>query len=269
MGHLVGIDFEITVLKNCHKSSSFSFYFSLAKSCARLFIHGRRLDGFYNLHKPDIAQLRRKQNYIRVWCDMHRPNDGWILFYERCNASFNFFRNWVSYENGFGKPGFDFWIGNINMHALTLNGRHVVRIELLTYFDKNKRPLFAEYDDFKVLSPSTDYTLQVGKFRGSFSSIFSNVNNSAFSTWDRDNDKTYKECAKRRKGAWWYGKSCVVHDPNTMLGLFIPLTMKVKEILGGNVFPKLWMSPKGARCIRIGKTEDSNQSSMKNLVVSL
>lgn len=204
-----------------------------AESCARLFSHGRRSTGFYNIHKPDTALLPRNQSYIRVWCDMLGPNGGWTLLYERSNATFNFFRDWASYEKGFGEPGFDFWIGNSKIYVITMKGRHEVRFELLDYFDKRKQPLFAVYDDFKVLSPSTDYVLQVGKFRGNLANFLEEVNNTAFSTWDRDNDKSEKACAKRNKGAWWYGNTCIVHDPNSMLG-FISVTMKAKEFLGGN-----------------------------------
>lgn len=170
-----------------------------------------------------------------MWCEMQGPDGGWITLFERRNATFDFFRNWISYENGFGKPGFDFWIGNSHMHIITLNGRHIVRFEILDYFDESNQPFFAEYDDFKVLSPSTKYILQVGKFRGNLADILSGANNSAFSTWDRDNDKTDKACAIIRKGAWWYGDSCVTHDPNSMR-VFFSLTMKVREILGGKVF---------------------------------
>lgn len=166
---------------------------------------------------------------------MHGPDGGWILLHERADASFNFFRNWVSYENGFGKPGSDFWIGNSDMHVITFNGRHMVRFEFLEYFDERNQPLFAEYDDFKVLGPSSGYVLQVGKFRGNVANILSASNNSAFSTWDRDNDKIEGSCARIRKGAWWYGGSCLVHDLTSML-VFVALTIKVKEIFEGNRF---------------------------------
>lgn len=169
-----------------------------------------------------------------MWCDMQEPHGGWILLYERTNASFNFFRNWISYENGFGKPGFNFWIGNINVHAITYDGRHMVRFEFLDSLDERNQPLFAEYDNFRVLSPSTGYILQAGKFRGNSANVLSDVNYAAFSTWDRDNDKTDLSCAKLRKGAWWYGDSCVVFDPTSKLE-FVALTIKVKEILEGNV----------------------------------
>lgn len=143
---------------------------------------------------------------------------------------FNFSRNWVSYEKGFGEPGVGFWFGNINMHTLTFNRSYALRIEAPFY-----PGVFAEYDSFKVSSPLTNYILQLGKYGGNAGDLISNINNSAFSTWDRDNDKADEACARRNEGAWWYGKSCIIQDLNSMQGL-ISVAMKAKELLRGNGF---------------------------------
>lgn len=218
-------------LISCH-------FFFLAKSCRRLFSQGRRSTGFYKIHKPDHAPLPRNQSYIQVWCDMDGPDGGWFLLQDRANATFNLFRNWVSYENGFGKPGFGYWVGNINLHSLTFNRNYVLRIDLPGYVDELTPTLLAEYENFQVLSPSTGYTLQLGSYRGGLSDILSVVNNSAFSTWDRDNDEVRDDaCARSGKGAWWYGKTCYVYDLNRMVG-FIRIKMKAREIFEGN-FPNI------------------------------
>ena len=173
----------------------------------------------------------KNQSYFHAWCDMEGPNGGWILLQERnlINAV-NFYRDWVSYEKGFGKPGVGYWVGNSYMHAITLNRRHVLRIEVPSY------PwVFTEYDNFIVSSSSTNYVLHLGKSRGTAGDLLSKARNSAFSTWDRDNDKVGGACAIRNKGAWWYGDTCYAQDLNSMLGS-ISIAMKAKELLEGNYF---------------------------------
>ena len=124
------------------------------------------------------------------------------------------------------------------MHAITFNRRHVLRIEK-HYVDERNKTLFAEYDNFQVLSPFTDYILRVGKYRGNLGDILSAVNNSAFSTWDRDNDKVDGACSRVNEGAWWYGNTCDIQDLNSMLGNIneqglVRITMKAKQVIRGN-----------------------------------
>lgn len=158
-----------------------------------------------------------------------------MLLQERENATFNFSREWASYEKGFGKPGFGYWLGNLYVHLITFQRNYLLRIELPGFRGKLTPTLVAEYDNFKVLGPSTDYILKVGEFRGGLGNILEIVNNSAFSTWDRDNDEVpHKACARRNEGAWWYGKTCYVYDMNSMIG-FLRIKIKAKEILEGNV----------------------------------
>ncbi|PFX34734.1 Protein sidekick-1, partial [Stylophora pistillata] len=205
--------------------------FKCTESCARLFTRGRRSTGFYN-----IAPQPRKQSYFRAWCDMHGPNGGWILLQQRINDSFSFYRNWASYENGFGKLGYGYWLGNSHIHAVTFKRMYVLRFEFPDHVDDQDQMMFIEYENFQVLGPLTDYTIQIGKHRGNMVNLFPDINNCAFSTWDRDNDKVpNRACAKRNKGAWWYARDCDVPDPNR-IDLFIGITimMKAKELLGGN-----------------------------------
>lgn len=217
---------------------SFLAYFHivfLAKSCVRLFTHGRRSNGFYNLRNADSIPLPKNQSYFRVWCDMYGPHGGWILLQERSDLKFNFYRDWDSYEKGFGFPGTGYWLGNSYLHAITYRMRQELRVEFLDDFDKENQPLYLGYDYFKVSSPSTGYLLQVGERIGKVVDVLSYANNSKFSTWDRDNDKVDdRACAKNERGAWWYGKSCDLPNLNHIRG-FGRIKMKAKEILKGNV----------------------------------
>ena len=216
------------------ESDPFHDILNVVESCDRLFTYGRRANGFYNLLKSGIAPVPKNQSYIRVWCDFDGPNGGWILLQERSNATFNFYRSWDSYEKGFGEPGVAYWLGNIYIHSITFKRNFVLRIELPGYSGEQTATLLAEYDNFQVLSPSTGYTLRLGSYRRGLSDILNVVNNSAFSTWDRDNDEVDEACVRLNKGAWWYGKTCYVYDMHSMLG-FLKMKMRVKEPLKGNV----------------------------------
>ena len=107
-------------------------------------------------------------------------------------------------------------------------------IEKSVSIDGRNQTFFAEYDSFRMSSPLDNYSLHVGKYQGNL-----NANNSAFSTWDRDNDKVNGSCALTNEGAWWYGRTCDIQDLNSMLGnvtklSLVKITMKTKKALRGN-----------------------------------
>ena len=127
----------------------------------------------------------------------------------------------------------------------------MLRFEFPGYFDDQKQMLFLEYENFQVLSANTGYMIKIGKHRGNMIDVFPNSNNSAFSTWDRDNDQVrYATCAWINKGAWWYAKDCYVPDPNSMRQFRgITIVMKAKELLGGKVSHYTDVSRKSALLI--------------------
>ena len=139
---------------------------------------------------------------------------GWVLLQQRINGTVDFFNDWLSYKYGFGVAGFEFWLGNQPVYAITATGRHVLRLEM---YYSNGSFVFAEYDNFRVASRRTNYTLHVGQYRGNLSNILSPANNSAFSSWDRDVDMVDGACARVKKGAWWYNSSCDIEDLNSNL----------------------------------------------------
>ena len=215
----------------------------VVESCEILFIRGRRSDGLYNLRTPDIiSELTMQPNHFRAWCDMSGPNGGWLVIQQRTNASVNFARNWTAYEEGFGRHGFEFWLGNLYILGTTFKGEHMLRIEKSVSINGRNRTYFSEYDNFRVSRPFDYYILHLGKYRGNLSDILSGANNSAFSTWDRDNDMVNGSCARINKGAWWYGRTCNIQDLNSMLGNvtkggLIKITLKTKEVWRGNTLP--------------------------------
>lgn len=182
------------------------------------------------------------KEYYRGWCDMKGPDGGWLVLQRRRNTSVNFYRDWISYEKGFGKRGLNFWLGNRLVSFLTSDQTYFLRIEL-SYDDG--RHLYAEYDSFRL--ELWNYTLHVGQHRGNLSDILLSANNSAFSTRNRDNDKVnQRACAKQNRGAWWYGDTCDALDLNSMLGdaqgvtevamKIKPVKLRLGKVQGSNIY---------------------------------
>ncbi|XP_072041455.1 fibrinogen-like protein A [Amphiura filiformis] len=64
---------------------------------------------------------------------------------------------------------------------------------------------YAEYQTFAVGDSSSNYVLTIGSYSGNAGDSLAYHNNEAFTTYDRDQDRSYVNCAVSRKGAWWYG----------------------------------------------------------------
>ncbi|EDW53778.1 GM19278, partial [Drosophila sechellia] len=132
----------------------------------------------------------------------------------------NFNRDWADYKNGFGEPSKDFWLGNENIYMLTNNEEYSLRVELED-FEGNKR--YAQYSHFKIHSEADYYKLEIDGYEGnagdSLNDPWYGSNNSPFSTYNKDNDRSSLNCASMLKGGWWW-KSCgrglnglYLHDP--------------------------------------------------------
>ena len=100
---------------------------------------------------------------IQVLCDMNTEGGGWTVFQRRLDGSFDFYRGWESYKEGFGDLNGEFWLGNDNLHRLTAIANVTMRADLED-FDGNIR--YAEYTTFKVADESDNYRLLIGGYRG-------------------------------------------------------------------------------------------------------
>ena len=48
-------------------------------------------------------------------------NGKWIVFQRRKFAQLNFYRNWTDYEEGFGDPQYEVWLGLKKLNCLTFS----------------------------------------------------------------------------------------------------------------------------------------------------
>ncbi|ELU15249.1 hypothetical protein CAPTEDRAFT_188250 [Capitella teleta] len=128
---------------------------------------------------------------------------GWQVFQRRKDGSQDFFRNWAEYAAGFGDLNGEFWLGNRNLHALTANQPHELRIDL----KDNGEAAFAKYSTFNVGPESGKFRLAIGGYSGDAGDNMAYHNGMQFSAKDQDHDAwSGANCANERKGGWWYNE---------------------------------------------------------------
>ncbi|XP_077302101.1 uncharacterized protein LOC143922644 isoform X1 [Arctopsyche grandis] len=190
-------------------------------SCVDLLNAGMRQSGVYYLQIRGTTYW-----FLKVFCEQDVAEGGWTVIQRRDDLgvpSENFNRDWADYKNGFGDPAKEFWLGNENIYMLTNNEDYILRIELED-FEGNKR--YAQYSHFKIYSESEYYKLEIDGYEGnagdSLNDPWYGSNNSPFSTYNRDNDRSSLNCASMLKGGWWW-KSCgrglnglYLHDPQDL-----------------------------------------------------
>ncbi|XP_060809401.1 angiopoietin-related protein 2 [Amyelois transitella] len=190
-------------------------------SCVDLLNAGMRESGVYYLQIRGTTYW-----FLKVYCEQNIADGGWTVIHRRDDFGVpaeNFNRDWSDYKNGFGDPSKEFWLGNENIYMLTNNDDYMLRVELED-FDGNKR--YAQYSHFKIYSEAEYYKLEIDGYEGnagdSLNDPWYGSNNSPFSTYNRDNDRSSLNCASMLKGGWWW-KSCgrglnglYLHDPQDL-----------------------------------------------------
>ncbi|XP_048004702.1 fibrinogen alpha chain [Leguminivora glycinivorella] len=190
-------------------------------SCVDLLNAGMRESGVYYLQIRGTTYW-----FLKVYCEQNVADGGWTVIHRRDDYGVlaeNFNRDWSDYKNGFGEPNKEFWLGNENIYMLTNNDDYMLRVELED-FDGNKR--YAQYSHFKIYSEAEYYKLEIDGYEGnagdSLNDPWYGSNNSPFSTYNRDNDRSSLNCASMLKGGWWW-KSCgrglnglYLHDPQDL-----------------------------------------------------
>ena len=115
-----------------------------------------------------------------------------------------FNRSWAEYKVGFGDPSGNYWLGNDLLSQLTANNRYKLRFDLQQR--DNGTWYYAEYSTFIVLSEAENYTLLVSGFSGNvgYDALGQYQNGEKFSTFDRDNDRSSRNCAAWYGGGFWH-----------------------------------------------------------------
>ncbi|CAB3364053.1 Hypothetical predicted protein [Cloeon dipterum] len=175
-------------------------------SCVDLLNAGMRESAVYYLQIRGTTYW-----YLKVYCEQEVADGGWTVIQRRDDFGEpreNFNRDWSDYKNGFGDPSKEFWLGNENIYMLTNNEEYMLRVELED-FEGNKR--YAQYSHFKIYSEGEYYKLEIDGYEGnggdSLNDPWYGSNNSPFSTYNKDNDRSSLNCASMLKGGWWW-KSC-------------------------------------------------------------
>ncbi|XP_078739064.1 fibrinogen C domain-containing protein 1 [Lampetra fluviatilis] len=131
---------------------------------------------------------------------MHTDGGGWTVFQRRQSGRTNFERGWQEYEDGFGEPTREFWMGLRALHELSAQARYELRVEL----GDGEASAFAQYDRFAVGDAASLYRVRIGEYSGNAGDSLSYHHGRAFSTPDRDHDGAAPHCAEAYRGGWWY-----------------------------------------------------------------
>ena len=147
--------------------------------------------------------------YVEAYCDMTTSGGPWTMFQRRQDGSVYFNNYWKDYEDGFGDPRGEFWLGLHSISCLSYSYASCQLHVSMTDFLGNSR--FALYNNFRIEDETTNYTLRVGGYSSTSTGgdsltteyYFGNYNwrggyhnGQRFSTRDNGNG-----CGV---GGWWY-----------------------------------------------------------------
>lgn len=129
---------------------------------------------------------------------------GWTVVQRRVDNSVDFNRNWDEYKNGFGDLNGNLFIGLEKLHRMTNSQPHELYIDLQNFKGEFR---YAHYKNFSIGGEDEEYALKVLlDYSGDAGDALQLNRNMKFSTFDRDNDESFDNCAAVRKGGWWYNQ---------------------------------------------------------------
>ena len=189
---------ENKLITSCCELSSFNFTFAKATD------------------RPGVYLLKNFCAYDRIkaaaYCDTSNGGGGWLVVQRRQDGSVDFNRNWLEYEDGFGKLTGEFWYGLRALHCLTGQDGWEMRMDIKL---ANGTNIFLQYEQFKVASAKDKYKLTVGGFQGTTTDPMAYHNGMKFTTIDSDNDQHGSDnCASYGPGGGWWYKRCTQIQPN-------------------------------------------------------
>ena len=149
-----------------------------------------------------------------VYCDFDTAGGPWTVFQKRTGPKQSFYQTWNSYRDGFGDVASDHWLGFTKMLRIIQLGSTRMRINME---QNGNGGYYAEYSHFAITG--SDYTLSLSGFKGNAGDSLSYHSGRRWSTYDRDIDDCWANCASTTwyYGAWWYG-CCHVSNLNGLYG---------------------------------------------------
>ena len=218
---------------------------------ADIYALGHTESGVYRIYEPnDYSDVNtspfrssRVRQSVTVFCDMDTTQShgvrGWTVFQRRKDGSENFYRGWADYQNGFGDPRGEFWLGNDNL-ALITGGpkRYELRVDLEDWSNEKR---FAVYSNFHVASIDTFYRLTLGSYAlGDAGDSLYHVNNRYFSTLyvDHDNNNNRVCAYETQSGFWFYNR--YGHDECGYAALNNPYHPNSVSLSGKGIYWQTW-----------------------------
>ncbi|XP_046880890.1 fibrinogen-like protein 1 [Hypomesus transpacificus] len=180
------------------------------QDCAEIYRVGIKENGIYTI-QPDPQRPA-----LEASCDMETAGGGWTVFQTRRDGLLDFNRTWQEYQEGFGSPQGEHWLGNAALHGLTSSGQYQLRIQLEDWHQQRRH---ATYNTFRVASETQRYRLTAREYSGDAGNSLSyskryNHDGRAFSTNDRDHDRyTAGNCAQYYGAGWWFD-ACLAANLN-------------------------------------------------------
>ncbi|XP_078576495.1 uncharacterized protein LOC144862100 [Branchiostoma floridae x Branchiostoma japonicum] len=167
----------------------------ILEDCAAYHAAGQNTSGVYTLQVSSTS--------VEAYCDMNSEDGGWTVIQRRQDGSVPFNRTWEEYKLGFGNKNGEYWLGNDNIHFLTMRKNYTLRIVLEDWSGARS---FAEYSTFRLSGEADGYRLHISGYSGTARDSMAFYNNGArFSTLDRDNDAWSYHCSQHfGQGGWWF-----------------------------------------------------------------
>ncbi|CAH1266832.1 NOTCH3 [Branchiostoma lanceolatum] len=175
------------------------------QDCGDLIANGVQISSDYLVGYPQA---------YRVYCDMDTDGGGWTVIQRRQDGSVQFDRTWTEYEQGFGNPSGEYWLGLENIHSLTTQKQNELYVYLQDWEGNGRH---ARYSAFSVGDTGDNYRATLSGYTGDAGDDLTlsddngrhNINGRQFSTDDQDNDDSSSHCASSYgQGGWWYPTSC-------------------------------------------------------------
>ncbi|KAM8717885.1 hypothetical protein ACLKA7_004563 [Drosophila subpalustris] len=171
---------------------------SYGRNCAEA-TEKSKSSGIYEILIPSYSK-----HPFKVTCDTQTQGGGWTVILSRMDGSVDFYRNWNLYKKGFGDLDGEFFLGLDKIHALTSEYSQELLV-VLEDFEGIERS--ESYEKFAIGDEDELYVLHtLGKATGTADDSLRQHHTMKFSTFDRDNDRSVKNCAEFYTGGWWYNE---------------------------------------------------------------